>query len=160
VLQPEGPCCRSGGLGLWAECWVARREGFTSSVAHESRTPHSGLEFLEFLMYLGRASFTGLTRVKARVHVIVFEFMEITVKTQNNETLSYSQRPERPLTVETMLENHTHNKRRESYWTRERQDVVVVEVDPNDREAIDDELKQVPLPSYIVTPLSLSLTNR
>jgi hypothetical protein len=47
-------------------------------------------------MDLGRASFTGLTRVRARVHVIVFEFMEITVKTQKNETLSYSQRPEKP----------------------------------------------------------------
>jgi hypothetical protein len=78
----------------WAQ--TAKKIMLGNSVAHESRTPHYGLEFLEFLMDLGRASFTGLTGVKARVHIILFEFMKITVKTQNNETLSYSQRPERP----------------------------------------------------------------
>jgi hypothetical protein len=45
------------------------------SVAHESRTPYCGLGFLEFSRDLGRAGFTGLTRVKARVHSILLESM-------------------------------------------------------------------------------------
>jgi hypothetical protein len=47
-----------------------------SSVAHESRTPYSKLGFLGFLGVfadLGRAGFTGLTRVNARVHSILLE---------------------------------------------------------------------------------------
>jgi hypothetical protein len=49
------------------------------SVAHESRTPYYGLGFFELLLDLGRAGFTSLTRVKARVDTIVFESMKITI---------------------------------------------------------------------------------
>jgi hypothetical protein len=54
-----------------------RRAG--PSVAHESRTPYYGLGFFELLLDLGRAGFTSLTRVKARVDTIVFESMKNTI---------------------------------------------------------------------------------
>jgi hypothetical protein len=50
-------------------------------------------------MDLGSASFAGLTRVKSRVRFNVFEFMKFTVKTQINQTQSYSRRPETPRPV-------------------------------------------------------------
>jgi hypothetical protein len=63
---------------VWALC-SGLGEGTTSSVAHESRTPYYGLGFFELLLDLGRAGFTSLTRVKARVDTIVFESMKITI---------------------------------------------------------------------------------
>jgi hypothetical protein len=41
MLRPEGPCCRSGGLGVWAECWVVRPGGFTSPNVLVSLTEHT-----------------------------------------------------------------------------------------------------------------------
>jgi hypothetical protein len=45
LLRPGGPCCRSGGLGLWAECWVVRRGGFTSPNVLVSLTQHNNTSY-------------------------------------------------------------------------------------------------------------------
>jgi hypothetical protein len=66
-----------------------RVSGQAGSVVHESGTPYCELGFLGFFVDLGRTVFTGLTPVKARVHIILLESMQFNVKSQNQETLSY-----------------------------------------------------------------------
>jgi hypothetical protein len=55
VLRPEGPCCRSGGLGLWAECWVVRRGGVTSpNVLVSLRHTHNNTSYYHLLAFVHR----------------------------------------------------------------------------------------------------------
>jgi hypothetical protein len=60
-----------------------------TSVVHESGTPYCEFGYLRFFADLGRTGFTGLTPVKARVHIILLESTQFNVKSQNQETLSY-----------------------------------------------------------------------
>jgi hypothetical protein len=70
-----------------------QRDGRVASVVHKSGTPYCELGYLGFFADLGRTGFTGLTPVIARVHIILLESMQFNVKSQNQETLSYIQRP-------------------------------------------------------------------